>query len=298
MERFFGARATVSSDVYEAAVCLYVMITGGLPWADPRSPRERLSPRPPSALGVGGVVGLDGLFAEVLAAEPAHRPRTIDELVAKVRAVGWAGETMAAPPPATTARVRRRGVGVAIAVALATAAAVAAVVVMLEPAASQGTATAPDAGAAAVPDAAAAAVAVAMVVPPDAAAVTITPIAVDAAVVVPDAAPAARKGRSKGTGTSTRSGRGRGTGTGSAPKTAATGACERIAALYCTAEFKATEGNLAGELCRKLGKTFRDMEAIPEQQAWCRDSYPELKAAVDERLRQFREGIGPPQRSP
>lgn len=46
-ERFFGAAATVSSDVYELAVLLYVMLTGALPWSVESSAAERLDPSDP-----------------------------------------------------------------------------------------------------------------------------------------------------------------------------------------------------------------------------------------------------------
>jgi hypothetical protein len=77
--------------------------------------------------------------------------------------------------------------------------------------------------------------------------------------------------------------------------------CRRVAALYCTPEFRATEGTLAGQLCRAMSKNVDDWEALPaaavaSQEAWCRDAYGQLAAAVDERLRLFREGIGPPAR--
>jgi predicted Ser/Thr protein kinase len=45
-ERFFGARASTLTDTYEAAVTLYVMLTGRLPW-DAQDARGRMSPRDP-----------------------------------------------------------------------------------------------------------------------------------------------------------------------------------------------------------------------------------------------------------
>ncbi len=46
-ERFFGTRASTVTDTYEAAVTLYVMLTGRLPWEHPQEARGRMSPRDP-----------------------------------------------------------------------------------------------------------------------------------------------------------------------------------------------------------------------------------------------------------
>ena len=51
-ERFFGARATLASDVYELGLILYVMIAGSLPWRDGLNAKERLEPKRPLAQGV------------------------------------------------------------------------------------------------------------------------------------------------------------------------------------------------------------------------------------------------------
>jgi serine/threonine protein kinase len=49
-ERFFGARASTLTDTYEAAVTLYVMLTGRLPWDHAQEARGRMSPRDPRSL--------------------------------------------------------------------------------------------------------------------------------------------------------------------------------------------------------------------------------------------------------
>jgi hypothetical protein len=74
--------------------------------------------------------------------------------------------------------------------------------------------------------------------------------------------------------------------------------CRKIAALYCTDDFRATEGTLAGKLCDAMTKNVADWEAFPEpartqQGDWCRDSYDTMAAAVAERMRQYWAGEGP-----
>jgi hypothetical protein len=135
---------------------------------------------------------------------------------------------------------------------------------------------------------------------------SITPITPDAApapAAVADAAPAAdaaaapvavkpkKPKKRSGTATATGAGASTSSGSGLAP-------CRRIAALYCTAEFKATEGGMAGALCKAMTKNVDDWEKLPpdaaaSQETWCRDSYDQMAAAVAERLRQYRAGTGP-----
>ena len=100
---------------------------------------------------------------------------------------------------------------------------------------------------------------------------------------------------------------GTGTGTGAPPAPAGAGAgvamptCEKIIALYCTDEFKATEGSMAGELCRNMSKVLATWKALPDpaaQEDWCKQSWPNMSGAVAERLRMFREGLGPGQKPP
>ena len=50
-ERFFGARASRSSDIYELAVVFFAMLTGALPWDDPTDAAGRLVPRSPAERG-------------------------------------------------------------------------------------------------------------------------------------------------------------------------------------------------------------------------------------------------------
>ena len=46
--RFFGASASVTSDIYELAVTLFAMLTGRLPWESADDPDARLNPARPS----------------------------------------------------------------------------------------------------------------------------------------------------------------------------------------------------------------------------------------------------------
>ena len=297
-ERFFGARATVSSDVYETAVVLYVMLARTLPWADPRSPKERMSPRPPSAVGVTLPGELEAALVKALDPEPLHRPATIDALVASVRGAGWAGETQLAPPTdpsrrpdgGTTQRVGARGAVLAVGTVAAFAAAVVVALAVKSggtttPAhpepfdsktrsgqaeskgamAAAGPAPAPDAAPATAADAAAAAAA-------DAAPAAVAP--------KPKPKPKAKPKPQPSASTTTL-----------AP-------CRRLAALYCTPEFKETEGGMAGALCKAMTKNVDDWEKLPPdaaaaQETFCRDSYDQMAAAVAERLRMWREGLGP-----
>jgi serine/threonine protein kinase len=99
-ERFFGTRASVSSDVYELAVVLYAMVAGQLPWDEPTDPEARLRPRHPGELGVELPVGLGHILLEALSTRPDRRP-SARELAVRVRAVEGAPLTPAAGRPAS-----------------------------------------------------------------------------------------------------------------------------------------------------------------------------------------------------
>jgi serine/threonine-protein kinase len=282
-ERFFGARATISSDVYETAVVLYVMVTSALPWSDPRSPRERMHPRTPSSLGVSLPPALEAALIAALGPDPAHRPETIEALVASVRGAAWEGATQLAPAAATTERVGARKVLVAAGTVAAFGAAIVAALVVTRQPARKGTAM-PDAGVVAKAVAEEVEVAAEVEAAP---APRIEAIPVDAGVVADAGVVVRKKTKTK----KKRSGTGTGTGTG-------TGPCRRIADLYCTDEFRATEGGMAGALCKAMTKNVDDWEQLPDparasQETWCRDAYDQMAAAVAERLRQFAAGTGP-----
>lgn len=81
-ERFFGAAATVSSDVYELSVLLYAMVTGRLPWSDVTNVEARLNPQPP---GDGVPAALATVILRALSTRPERRPRTARELLAAAK---------------------------------------------------------------------------------------------------------------------------------------------------------------------------------------------------------------------
>ncbi len=88
-ERFFGAPATVSSDVYELAVLLYAMLVGRLPWTDVTNVEARLNPAAP---GADVPSALSTVILRALSTRPERRPRSAEALLEAVRnAVGGAG---------------------------------------------------------------------------------------------------------------------------------------------------------------------------------------------------------------
>ncbi len=82
-ERFFGARASESSDAYELALVLYAMLTGALPWGESTDASERLSPKAPSELGVDVPAGVEAVILEALSTRPERRP-TVRALIERL----------------------------------------------------------------------------------------------------------------------------------------------------------------------------------------------------------------------
>jgi serine/threonine-protein kinase len=270
-ERFFGARATVSSDVYETAVVLYVMVTGALPW-DPTSPKDRMTPRAPT--GVSEELGKALMTA--LGFEPVHRPKTIEELARLIRGAAWDGDTKAAPA-AVTQKTKGKGVIAGVGVIAAFAAAIGIAVVATR---HKGRAE---------PEAAAEPVAVAEAVAGPGP--VVVAIGIDAGVVS-DAAPVVEEEPEKRTKTKTKSKSKSKSKVQTQTQTkTGTGTCQKIVDLYCTDEFKATEGGMAGVLCTNMTKQLPSLD-----EAWCQSSYDTMAGAVKERLRMFKEGFGPPTR--
>lgn len=83
-ERFFGAAANTSTDIYELGVVLYTMIAGRLPWDGANDPVTRLSPRGPSELGITLPGALEERLLEALASRAEGRPATVADLAARV----------------------------------------------------------------------------------------------------------------------------------------------------------------------------------------------------------------------
>jgi len=89
-ERFFGAPASVRSDVYELGVVLYMMLVGRLPWGSEKSVTDRLNPMSPRDVGADVSRGLATVILRALSTRPEVRPATALELAEDVAAA--AGE--------------------------------------------------------------------------------------------------------------------------------------------------------------------------------------------------------------
>jgi serine/threonine-protein kinase len=88
-ERFFGAAATVASDIYELAVVSYMMLVGRLPWDDELDGAARLHPRAPSDFGVDLPGTLADVLMRALSTRPEVRPESADGFAADAqRALG------------------------------------------------------------------------------------------------------------------------------------------------------------------------------------------------------------------
>jgi serine/threonine-protein kinase len=83
-ERFFGASASVTSDIYELAVTLFAMLTGRLPWDSADDPDARLNPARPSDVGVRLPGALEPELLRALSTRPESRPASVDEFLRSV----------------------------------------------------------------------------------------------------------------------------------------------------------------------------------------------------------------------
>jgi eukaryotic-like serine/threonine-protein kinase len=79
-ERFFGAAASPSTDIYELAVVFYAMVTGRLPWNDVADPSARLNPPRPSSLGYPLPEHLETVLLQALSTRAEARPASVAEL--------------------------------------------------------------------------------------------------------------------------------------------------------------------------------------------------------------------------
>jgi len=90
-ERFFGAPASVRSDVYELGVVLYMMLVGRLPWGSEKNVTDRLNPANPRDVGADVSRDLATVILRALSTRPEVRPATALELAEDVAAA--AGES-------------------------------------------------------------------------------------------------------------------------------------------------------------------------------------------------------------
>ena len=114
-ERFFGAPATIVSDVYELAVLLYAMLVGRLPWTDVTNVDARLNPLPPADAGAAIPEALSTVIMRALSTRPERRPASVRAFASEVSEANRNGEAAARvtadarvsdrPPPAELAGV-------------------------------------------------------------------------------------------------------------------------------------------------------------------------------------------------
>ena len=85
-ERFFGAAASVRSDVYELGVVLYTMLVGRLPWGSEKNVTERLNPASPRDAGADVSSSLAAVILRALSTRPEMRPASAEELARDIAA--------------------------------------------------------------------------------------------------------------------------------------------------------------------------------------------------------------------
>jgi serine/threonine protein kinase len=104
-ERFFGARASTASDVYELALLLYVMLVGALPWSEAADVDARLAARPPHTLVATVPRALSDAIMAALSTRIEKRPASVTALLASVRS---AATSAGDPEPRRTSETPRR----------------------------------------------------------------------------------------------------------------------------------------------------------------------------------------------
>ncbi len=112
-ERFFGAAASESTDIYELGVVLYTMLAGRLPWPEVTNPNARLNPVSPEDAGVSLPEALSTALMQALSTRTEQRPRKVSEFVESVKRAAKTSprtgprvtaETSVHPPPLTPHR--------------------------------------------------------------------------------------------------------------------------------------------------------------------------------------------------
>ncbi len=308
-ERFFGSRASIASDIYELAVILYVMLVGRIPWKNPMDAGARLSPTPPSESGIELPPALEAVLLGALSTNAEDRPATARALADEVRRASFGGNTEAwataptelaptgeRPDRAETTEKTgpsQRTVALVAAGAMVVVGAVA-LTLYLAPGPDEPAPSPAPAQAAAAPQ-----------IPPDAAApvvVSIDAASVEERIEEPAPAPPPKRKRPAASRPAKKQPRTptpalpQAGGSTKVPKTLP--GCRKVRDLYCSEDFKATEGNLRGKLCDMFTEQVATWEAMDDAPRasmvdYCAKNSDALLAAARERIRQFKAGIGP-----
>jgi eukaryotic-like serine/threonine-protein kinase len=84
-ERFFGVRASATTDVFELGVVFYVMLVGQAPWSRDSGAAGRLRPRDPAEMGVFLPRPLVAVMMRALSWQAEDRPSSADAFAREVR---------------------------------------------------------------------------------------------------------------------------------------------------------------------------------------------------------------------
>lgn len=105
-ERFFGTSASRTTDVYELAVVLYMMIVGHTPWDEDGGAASRLHPKAPSELGIALPEGMESSLLKALSTRPEVRPPSVAAFAAAIKAEASAPAATLGPPRPRASRGR------------------------------------------------------------------------------------------------------------------------------------------------------------------------------------------------